>query len=607
MEAAELAIFMLSAGIFGALLEYPGSPLRQAIADPLLRRIIMGLAMGVTAIAVIFSPWGKRSGAHFNPAVTLAFFRLGKVKPWDAVFYVISQFLGGIGGIWLVALAIRKYLGDPTVDFVATVPGPAGIWIAFVAEFIIAFLLMMTVLIASNRLSLARWTGVFAGALVALFIIVEAPYSGMSINPARTFGSAFVGSIWTALWIYFTAPVLAMLLAAEIYRRSDGTVYCAKLHHFNNKRCIFNCRFSELLAIARRPPPLAPGRNGAPSRKQLLLSLVAGLALIAAFSAPHTLAEAPPDRTKVTAVEAIGMTVQNMERSIRFYSDLSFQKVSDTEVAGKNYEALEGVFGARLHIVRMQLGDQYLDLTEYVTPKGKPIPQDSRSNDLWFQHIAIVVSDMEKAYQYLGAHGVESVSTEAETLPDWNQAAGGIKAFYFRDPDAHNLEIISFPPGKGDPRWQQSSGKLFLGIDHSALAVSDTEASLKFYRDLLGLRVAGTSENYGTEQEHLNLVFGARLRISSLRAAAGPGIEFLEYLTPRDGRPRPLDAKPNDLMHWQTTLVTPDLEALARQLAAQHVAFVSPAIVTMPNEKAGFGKGLLVRDPDGHAILLIQK
>lgn len=197
MEAAELAIFMLAAGIFGTLLEYPGSPLRQAIADPLLRRVIMGLAMGVTAIAVIFSPCGKRSGAHFNPAVTLAFFRLGKVKPWDAVFYVISQFLGGIGGIWLVALAIRKYLGDPTVDFVATVPGAAGIWIAFVAKFIIAFLLMMTVLIASNRLSLARWTGVFAGALVALFIIVEAPYSGMSINPARTFGSAFVGSIWT--------------------------------------------------------------------------------------------------------------------------------------------------------------------------------------------------------------------------------------------------------------------------------------------------------------------------------------------------------------------------------------------------------------------------
>ncbi|CAN5477911.1 hypothetical protein BH18VER1_BH18VER1_18600 [soil metagenome] len=280
---------------------------------------------------------------------------------------------------------------------------------------------------------------------------------------------------------------------------------------------------------------------------------MAGLALIAAFSARHTLAAAPPDGTKATAVEAIGMTVQNMERSIRFYSDLSFHKVSDTEVAGENYEALEGVFGARLHIVRMQLGDQYLDLTEYVTPKGKPIPQDSRSNDLWFQHIAIVVSDMEKAYKYLRAHGVESVSTEAETLPDWNKAAAGIKAFYFRDPDAHNLEIISFPPGKGDPRWQQSSGKLFLGIDHSALAVSDTEASLKFYRDLLGLRVAGTSENYGTEQEHLNLVFGARLRISSLRAAAGPGIEFLEYLSPHDGRPRPLDAKPNDLMHWQTT------------------------------------------------------
>ena len=608
MEAAELAIFMISAGIFGALLEYPGSPLRQAISDPLLRRAIMGLLMGITAVAIIFSPWGKRSGAHFNPAVTLAFFRLGKVKPWDAAFYVISQFLGGIGGIWLVALAIRKYLDDPAVKFVATVPGPTGIWVAFGAEFILAFVLMMTVLIASNRLNLAKWTGVFAGVLLVLFITFEAPYSGMSINPARTFGSAFVGSIWTALWIYFTAPVLAMLLAAEIYRSSDRTVHCAKLHHVNHKRCIFkNCRFAELLATAEPPAPRAPGRNGARTRRQTLSSFAAGFALIVALSVAHAAAAEPQSDTNVTAVAAIGMTVQNMERSVHFYSDLSFKKVSDTEVFGEEDEKLEGVFGARLHIVRMQLGDQSLDLTEYVTPKGKPIPQDSRSNDLWFQHIAIVVSDMEKAYQYLREHGVESVSTEAEKLPDWNKAAAGIKAFYFRDPDAHNLEVIYFPPGKGDPRWQQSNGKLFLGIDHSAIAVSKTEASLKFYRDLLGLKIAGTSDNYGTEQEHLNLVFGARLHITSLRAPAGPGIEFLEYLTPRDGRSRPLDAKPNDLMHWQTTLVTPDLEALARKLEAQHATFVSPKIVEMPDEKSGFRKGLLVRDPDGHAMLLIQK
>ena len=307
------------------------------------------------------------------------------------------------------------------------------------------------------------------------------------------------------------------------------------------------------------------------------------------------------------AIESVGMTVSDMDRSVAFYSALAFQKVSDVEVRGEQYEHLEGVFGARMRIVRMQLGNEYLDLTEYLAPRGRPIPVDSRSNDLWFQHIAIVVRDMDQAFDKLRALKVQFVSTGPQTLPASLPAAAGIKAFYFRDPDQRNLEIIYFPPGKGDPRWQEKTDKLFLGIDHTAIGIANTEASLHFYRDVLGLRKAGESENFGTEQEHLNQVFGAHLQITGMRAASGPGIEFLEYLTPRDGRPRPVDSKANDLLHWQTTVVASDVDALASKLREAHVRFVSSSVVVMTKEKAGFSKGALVSDPDGHDLLLIQK
>src|SRR6266540_5281972 len=307
------------------------------------------------------------------------------------------------------------------------------------------------------------------------------------------------------------------------------------------------------------------------------------------------------------AVESIGMTVSDMDRSVEFYSALTFQKVSDIEVLGEQYEHLEGVFGARMRIVRMQLGNEYVDLTQYLAPPGRLIPADSRSNDLWFQHIAIVVRDMDQAFDKLRALKVQFVSTGPQTLPPSIKAAAGIKAFYFRDPDGHNLEIIYFPPGKGDPRWQEKTDKLFLGIDHTAIGIANTEASLKFYRDLLGVRKAGESENFGTEQEHLNQVFGAHLRITGLRADSGPGIEFLEYLTPRDGRSRPADVHANDIVHWQTTIVTNDLDALAQKLQRAHVRSVSSSVVAMPKDKVGFSKGALVSDPDGHSVLLIQK
>src|SRR6266700_2326413 len=307
------------------------------------------------------------------------------------------------------------------------------------------------------------------------------------------------------------------------------------------------------------------------------------------------------------AVESIGMTMSDMDRSVEFYSALTFQKVKDVEVLGEEFEHLEGVFGARMRIVRMQLGNEYLDLTQYLAPPGRPIPMDSRSNDLWFQHVAIVVRDMDEAFQRLRALKVKFVSTGPQTLPPSIKAAAGIKAFYFRDPDEHNLEIIYFPPGKGDPRWQEKRDKLFLGIDHTAIGISNTEASLKFYRDLLGLRKSGESENLGTEQEHLNQVFGARLHITGMRGDSGPGVEFLEYLTPRDGRTRPTDVHANDIVHWQTMIATDDVEALAKKLRDAHVGFVSTGVIVIPNDKSGFSKGTLVSDPDGHDLLLIQK
>src|SRR5437016_11076546 len=308
-----------------------------------------------------------------------------------------------------------------------------------------------------------------------------------------------------------------------------------------------------------------------------------------------------------TSVESVGMTVSDMDRAVEFYSALTFQKISDVEVLGEEFEHLEGVFGARMRIVRMQLGNEYLDLTQYLAPPGRPIPVDSRSNDLWFQHIAIVVRDMDQAFDKLRALKVQFVSTGPQTLPPSIKAAAGIKAVYFRYPDQENLEIIYFPPGKGDPRWQEKTDKLFLGIDHTAIGISKTDASLKFYRDLLELRKAGESENFGTEQEHLNQVFGAHLRITGMRASFGPGIEFLEYLTPRDGRSRPAEVHANDIAYWQTMIATDDVDLMVKKLRHVHVRFVSSDVIVMPKDKAGFSKGTLVSDPDGHSVLLIQK
>jgi len=339
-----------------------------------------------------------------------------------------------------------------------------------------------------------------------------------------------------------------------------------------------------------------------PSRERVKVRVLLWLLFTLVLSSSTALAQV------VKSVDAIGMTVSDMDRSMDFFSKvLSFEKVSDIEVWGTEYERLQGVFGLRMRVVRMKLGNESIELMEYLAPKGRPIPADSRSNDHWFQHIAIVVSDMDKAYQHLRMHKVQHASTGPQRIPDSNKAAAGIRAFYFRDPDGHNLEIIYFPPGKGDPRWQGKTDHLFLGIDHTAIVVSDTEQSLKFYRDVLGMKLAGESENYGIEQERLNNVFGARLRISGLKALAGPGVEFLDYLAPRDGRPAPADSRANDLWHWQTSMGVSSADAAAQKVRAAGGRFISPGVVTVPDRALGFNKGLLLHDRDRHALQLIEK
>ena len=248
IEAAGLGLFMISASAFGTLLEYPQSPVRGMLPDPLVRRALMGIAMGATAIGLIYSPWGRQSGAHFNPAVTLAFSRLGKVALWDGVFYVIAQFVGGLAGVLAISAVLSNAFRLPPVEFVVTVPGPGGPLIAFLAEFVISCGLMLAVLYTSNHIRLMRYTGLFAGALLAVYITVEGPFSGMSMNPARTLASAAPSGVWDGLWIYFSAPLLGMLIAVDAYRLLTGRsgAICAKLNHITHRRCIFrNCGFKE--------------------------------------------------------------------------------------------------------------------------------------------------------------------------------------------------------------------------------------------------------------------------------------------------------------------------------------------------------------------------
>jgi aquaporin Z len=241
MEAAELGIFMISAGVFTALLEHPASYVHQAIPNGDVRRGLIGVAMGGTAVGLIYSPWGKRSGAHMNPAVTITFLRLGKIPPWDAFFYIVFQFLGGLAGVLLTAFVLGKCFTQPPINYVVTVPGQTGDLVAFMGEIIIASIMMGMIVFVSNHAPIARFTGLFAGMLIASFVFFEAPLSGFGMNPARTFASALPSGIWTSIWIYFTAAPLGMLLAAQGYLlvKEHNSIRCCKLHHQPNSCCIF--------------------------------------------------------------------------------------------------------------------------------------------------------------------------------------------------------------------------------------------------------------------------------------------------------------------------------------------------------------------------------
>lgn len=308
---------------------------------------------------------------------------------------------------------------------------------------------------------------------------------------------------------------------------------------------------------------------------------------------------------QVKKVGPIGITVSNMDRSVHFYSEvIGFKKINDIELQGEEYEQLQGVFGIRMRVVQMQLGDELIELTDYLTSGGRDIPADTKSNDLFFQHIAIVVSDMNKAYQQLRKYDVEHVSTGPQTIPVTNPAAAGVRAFYFHDPDMHTLELIWFPKGKGQAKWQEHKGKLFLGIDHTAIGISNTDSSLHFYQDILGIERKGDSWNKGIEQAHLNYVENAELHITGLRAADGPGIEFLEYLVPGPGRPYPADSKTNDLWHWQTSLVVDDVAIIYARLAESGHQLVSKKLISLHSVDGRTIKTFIARDRDGHAILI---
>ncbi len=307
-------------------------------------------------------------------------------------------------------------------------------------------------------------------------------------------------------------------------------------------------------------------------------------------------------------IKYVGMTVANLEKSVEFYSQvLSFRVTKDIEVWGEDWEKLQGIFGLRMRIVQMQLGDEIISLMEYLTVEGRPLPRDSGSNDRIFQHIAIVVKDMDRAYEHLRQFRVRHSSTSPQQLPEWNKKLGGVKAFYFKDPDGHNLELIQFPPNKADAKWLQTTDKLFLGIDHSAIVVKDAQASFSLYGDRLGLKLMLQAENYGTEYEHISGIFGARVQVNSMKPPLGIGFELLEYIAPTNGKDMPIDSKANDLWHCQTIIAVSNLETMAQQLRTSPCSFISPGIVKMSANELGFAKALAIKDLDGHVLHLVEE
>src|SRR5215831_5360827 len=316
---------------------------------------------------------------------------------------------------------------------------------------------------------------------------------------------------------------------------------------------------------------------------------------------------------EVQRVKMIGFTVGNVDSEVDFFTKvLQFEKIADFRVLGRAYDKMQGVFNVNMRVVHLRLGEQIVELTEYVAPPtGRPIPVPSYSNDAWFQHLAIVVSDMDAAYKVLQDNNVRQISSYPITIPQTNPGAAGIQAIKFHDPEHHDLELIHFPPGKGDPLWQRPTSRLFLGITHTAMTVESSEREVAFYRDLLGLRVGGVTLNGGETQEVLDNLFNDTCLVTEMMPVSAPAhIELLDYKTPLGGRPMPTDTAANDLWHWQTTVVTKDIAAVAGRLRNAGVRFVTPDVLAIPEEaqaQLGFKKALMVRDPSGHAIRLVEE
>jgi len=309
--------------------------------------------------------------------------------------------------------------------------------------------------------------------------------------------------------------------------------------------------------------------------------------------------EKPP----IDAVISFAVTVENMERSVEFYTKvLTFQKVADYFVSGKTYDKLYNLDGTRIRVVRLKLGLESLNLMQFEKPKGRPIPKDVLSNDQLFQSIAIVVSDINKAYGTLLKNKVVSVSPEPQKLPDWNPKVSGVQAFYFKDPDGHSLAIIEYPPGKGNPRWKQTHSLLFLGIDHTAITIKNMAKSLEFYHQLLGLKVTAENLHYGPEQESLSQVKDAKLYVTALHADQGPGIELHDYISPDSKRDMPAHTKANDVWYWQIRLQAPQISKLHQTLIQAKVQ--TNGILTFSNPYLDYREAFIVNDPDGHSLLI---
>ncbi len=311
---------------------------------------------------------------------------------------------------------------------------------------------------------------------------------------------------------------------------------------------------------------------------------------------------------KAIDLKSIAMTVSDLDRSVAFYVQaMNFKKVSEQTIVNRDYDYLTGVFGSRVRSAELQLGYEKIQLNQYLSASGKPIPIDSRSYDLWFQHFAVVVSDMDKAFAQLQRLSVTGISSAPQTIPISNQGAAGIKAYKFKDPDGHPLELIYFPDEKGRAKWHANSGQVFLGIDHTAITVSDTARSTEFYRDVLGFKVSGGGVNSGETQEQLDNAFGAVVRITGLRpeSTKSVGLEFLQYLIPSGGRPATIDVRANDLQHVHIVLQVDDIKELTEELTKKNVVFISPQ--ALPIKELQCNQCLMVKDPDGHAVLLVDK